>query len=93
MIEAKSISKDFGNGPIIQSFSIKIQRGDRIGIIGPNGAGKTTLLNMLTGKLSPDKGVTRLGTNLQMVTLDQKREMLDPNSTLANALTLSLIHI
>ena len=87
VIEAKSISKDFGNGPIIQSFSIKIQRGDRIGIVGPNGAGKTTLLNMLTGKLSPDKGVTRLGTNLQMVTLDQKREMLDPNSTLANALT------
>ncbi len=87
VIEAKSISKDYGNGPIVQNFSIRIRRGDRIGIVGPNGAGKTTLLNMLTGVLSPDSGTTRLGTNLEMVTLDQKREMLDPNSTLANALT------
>lgn len=87
VIEAKSIFKDYGNGPVIQNFSIKIQRGDRIGIVGPNGAGKTTLLNMLTGRLLPDKGTTRLGTNLEMVTLDQKREMLDPNTTLANALT------
>ena len=86
-IEAKSISKDYGNTPVVQNFSIRIQRGDRIGIVGPNGAGKTTLLNMLTGVLSPDSGTIRLGTNLEMVTLDQKREMLNPNSTLANALT------
>ena len=87
VMEAKSISKDYGNGPIVQDFSVKIQRGDRIGIVGPNGAGKTTILNMLTGVLAPDTGTTRLGTNLEMVTLDQKREMLDPTSTLADALT------
>ncbi|NKB19030.1 MAG: ATP-binding cassette domain-containing protein [Alphaproteobacteria bacterium] len=87
VMEAKSISKDYGNGPVVRDFSIKIQRGDRIGIVGPNGAGKTTILNMLTGVLAPDTGTTRLGTNLDMVTLDQKREMLDPDSTLADALT------
>jgi len=87
VMEAKSISKDYGNGPVVQDFSVKIQRGDRIGIVGPNGAGKTTILNMLTGVLAPDTGTTRLGTNLEMVTLDQKREMLDPTSTLADALT------
>jgi ABC transport system ATP-binding/permease protein len=87
VMEAKSISKDYGNGPIVKDFSVKIQRGDRIGIVGPNGAGKTTILNMLTGVLAPDTGTTRLGTNLEMVTLDQKREMLDPTSTLADALT------
>lgn len=87
VMEAKSISKDYGNGPVVQDFSIRIQRGDRIGIVGPNGAGKTTILNMLTGALEPDSGSTRLGTNLEMVTLDQKREILDPDSTLADALT------
>jgi ABC transport system ATP-binding/permease protein len=87
VMEAKSISKDYGNGLIVKDFSVKIQRGDRIGIVGPNGAGKTTILNMLTGVLAPDTGTTRLGTNLEMVTLDQKREMLDPTSTLADALT------
>ena len=87
VIEAKSISKDFGNGPVVENFSIRIQRGDRIGIVGPNGAGKTTLLNMLTGNLTPDTGSVRHGTNLEMVTLDQKREMLDADATLADALT------
>ncbi len=87
VMEAKSISKDFGKGPVVGDFSIRIQRGDRIGIVGPNGAGKTTLLNMLTGSLPPDTGTMRHGTNLEMVTLDQKREMLDADATLADALT------
>ena len=71
----------------MHEFSARVQRGDRIGIFGPNGAGKTTLLNMLTGALSPDGGAVRLGANLQMVTLDQGRESLDPDSTLSEALT------
>lgn len=85
--EAKSVSKSFGGVPIVKDLSIRIQRGDRIGLVGPNGAGKTTLLNLLTGRLKPDDGTIRLGTNLEMVSLDQGREALDPDTTLANSLT------
>ena len=62
-------------------------RGDRIGIVGPNGTGKTTLINVLSGALAPDSGQVRLGANVQMATLDQGREGLDPSWTLAEALT------
>ncbi len=87
VIEAKSISKGYGERSIVSNFSSRIQRGDCIGLIGANGAGKTTLLKMLTGELEPDSGTVRLGTNLQMVTLDQKRENLNPLDTLATVLT------
>ncbi|CAL76944.1 ABC transporter with duplicated ATPase domains [Bradyrhizobium sp. ORS 278] len=87
VIEAKGASKSFGNRKIIDNFSIRIQRGDRIGIVGPNGAGKTTLVNLLTGGSEPDSGSVRLGVNLEMATLDQHRESLDPRTTLAEALT------
>jgi ATP-binding cassette subfamily F protein uup len=87
VIEAKNIEKSFGGPTLVRDFSIRIQRGDRIGIVGPNGAGKTTLLNMLTGVLEPDSGTVRSGTNLEMVTLDQNREMLNPDETLIDALT------
>jgi ATP-binding cassette subfamily F protein uup len=87
VIEARRISKSYGETPIVAEFSTRIQRGDRIGIIGPNGAGKTTLLNLLTGSLAPDSGSVKLGANLQMVTLDQRRDSLDPTVGLATALT------
>ena len=87
VIEAKVISKRFGERTIVDNFSIRIQRGDRIGIVGPNGAGKTTLINMLTAADTPDNGTIRLGANLEMATLDQHRESLDPKSTLTEALT------
>jgi len=87
VIEAKSISKSFGDQTIVRDFSTRIQRGDRIGLVGPNGAGKTTLLKMLTGELEPDSGSVRLGVNLEIATLDQKREAVDPNETLAHYLT------
>ena len=71
----------------MKDFSTRIQRGDRVGLVGPNGAGKTTLLKMLTGELAPDAGTVRLGTNLEIATLDQKRAAVDPQETLAHFLT------
>jgi ATP-binding cassette subfamily F protein uup len=87
VIEAKNIGRTYGDRRIVENFSIRIQRGDRIGIVGPNGAGKTTLIEMLTGANPPDTGTVRLGANIEMATLDQHRESLDPKSTLAEALT------
>ena len=87
VIEAKHIAKRYGERVIVDDFSTRIQRGDRIGIVGPNGAGKTTLITMLTGGSPPDSGTIRLGANIEMATLDQHRESLDPKSTLAEALT------
>jgi len=87
VIEAKNIDKSWGDRRIVDGFSIRVQRGDRIGVVGPNGAGKTTLVNLLTGAIAPDSGGIRLGANIEMATLDQHRESLDPKSTLAEALT------
>ncbi|HEY5380221.1 MAG TPA: ATP-binding cassette domain-containing protein [Pseudolabrys sp.] len=87
VIEAKSISKSFGGRPIVTDFSLRVARGDRIGIVGPNGSGKTTLINILTGALAPDSGSVKLGATLEIATLNQHRDSLDPNVTVANALT------
>jgi len=87
VIEAVKISKSFGERPIINDFSTRIQRGDRIGIVGPNGAGKTTLIHLLTGAIQPDAGRVRLGANLSVTTLDQGRAQLDPTATVAETLT------
>jgi len=87
VIAADAISKSYGARKVVADFSARILRGDRVGIVGPNGAGKTTLLNLLTGALTPDTGEARIGTGLAMVTLDQRRESLDPDATLADTLT------
>ena len=87
VIEAEAITKSYGDRTIIAPFSLRVHRGDCIGLVGPNGAGKTTLLKMLTGELAPDSGTVKLGTNLEVATLDQKREDLNPNDTLAHYLT------
>ena len=87
VIVAENIGKSYGDQPIVRGFSTRVLRGDRVGIVGANGAGKTTLLNLLTGKLAPDAGEVRLGTNLAEITLDQRRETLDPLVTLRAALT------
>ena len=87
VIDAERISKSFGERPIVRDFSTLVIRGDRVGIIGANGAGKTTLTKLLTGELAPDGGRVRLGANLEIASLDQRRASLDPDATLKEALT------
>jgi ABC transport system ATP-binding/permease protein len=87
VIEADSLSKAYGERAIVKDFSIRVARGDRLGVVGANGAGKTTLVNLITGALAPDSGTIRLGASLQMATLDQRRASLEPTTTLVDALT------
>lgn len=87
VVEAEKISKAYGERVLVSDLSLRILRGDRLGIVGPNGAGKTTLINLLTGTAKPDEGRVRLGSNLQMITLDQRRMSLDPAATVAETLT------
>ncbi len=87
VLEAEGISKSFGERPIVTDLSIRVVRGDRLGIVGANGSGKTTLLRLLTGVLAPDAGRVRLGSNLELAALDQGRASLDAASTLKEALT------
>lgn len=86
VIEAKNISKAYNGRTLVDNFSTRIHRGDRVGLVGPNGVGKTTLLSMLNGLLPPDTGTVKLGQNLEIATLDQKRS-LDEIETLAHYLT------
>ena len=82
VIEAKNINKSYGNRQIIKDFSIKIMRGNKIGIVGPNGAGKTTLIKLLTKRLAPDSGFVRIGKNLEEAYFDQNLSDLDNKKTL-----------
>ncbi|MCR4266576.1 ABC-F family ATP-binding cassette domain-containing protein [Nitratireductor sp. ZSWI3] len=86
VIEARGLGKAYDGHAVVKDFSTRILRGDRVGFVGPNGAGKTTLVNLLTGILQPDEGSHRLGVNLEIAMLDQKRA-LDPQETLAHFLT------
>ena len=67
-----------GERPIIRDFTLRIQRGDRIGLVGPNGAGKTTLLKLLTGELAPDSGTVTLAKTLSGIVIDQQRKLMEP---------------
>ncbi|SEP55394.1 ABC-F family ATP-binding cassette domain-containing protein [Thalassovita taeanensis] len=87
VIEAKNISKAYGEKVILEDFSIQIQRGDRVAFVGPNGVGKTTLLKMLMGDEQPDSGTITQGTNLLPAVFDQARAQLDPGMTLWDSLT------
>jgi ABC transport system ATP-binding/permease protein len=87
VIEARGVSKSYGDKSVVADFSTRILRGDRIGVVGSNGAGKTTLLNLLTKRLEPDTGTVIHGTNLALVTLDQSRVLLDGQASLKDELT------
>ncbi len=87
IVDAENISKSYDGRPIVADLTLRIMRGDRLGIVGPNGAGKTTLIKLLTGTLQPDSGTIKLGTNLEVATLDQQRSSLKPQTTLKDALT------
>lgn len=86
VIEATDVSFSYGGNTIIKDFSIRIERGDKIGLIGNNGAGKSTLLKLLLGQLQPTSGKIELGTNLQIAYFDQLREQLNPDMTVADSI-------
>jgi len=81
VIEAEQVSFAWKGVPIVRDFSVRILRGDRIGLVGPNGVGKTTLLKVLLGQLAPDAGRVRLGTKLEVAYFDQLRMQLAPEKT------------
>ena len=85
--ELEDVSKSFGGRAIVRDLSLRVMRGDRLGVIGPNGAGKTTLLKLILGTLAPDRGTVRLGTKLVPAYFDQMRAQLDPEATLIDTIT------
>jgi ATP-binding cassette subfamily F protein uup len=96
VVVAEDVSKSYGGRPIVSRLTMRVLRGDRLGIVGPNGAGKSTLLKLFTGLEKPESGTIKLGTNLNVVTLDQQRAALDPAATLADTLTggkSDLVHV
>jgi ABC transport system ATP-binding/permease protein len=87
VIEAKGITKAFGDSIITRNFDLRVLRGDRVAFVGPNGVGKTTILKILTGALAPDAGSVTLGTNLEIAVFDQARAQLDAKASVWENLT------
>jgi ATP-binding cassette subfamily F protein uup len=86
VIDAEGVTKRFGERAIVKDFTLRITRGDRIGVVGANGAGKTTLLKLLTGELDPDEGRIRRAKTLQGIMIDQQRRLLDPAKSVRDVL-------
>jgi ATP-binding cassette subfamily F protein uup len=86
VITAERVTKRFGDRTIIKDFSLRVQRGDRIGVVGANGAGKTTLLKLLTGEISPDEGQVRLAKTLDRIVIDQQRSLMAPDKRVRDIL-------
>jgi ATP-binding cassette subfamily F protein uup len=87
VIEARGLSKAYGERILLKDFSTRILRGDRVAIVGPNGAGKTTLVKLLLGEVAPDSGSVKLGANLEVAYIDQARADLKPDMLLRDVLT------
>ncbi len=83
VIEAHKICHSYGEQNLIDKLSLKIMRGDRIGLVGNNGVGKSTLLKILLGEIEPTSGTVKIGTNLEIAYFDQLRRNLDPEKTIA----------
>jgi ATP-binding cassette subfamily F protein uup len=86
VIDAENVGKSYGDRQIIRDFTLRIQRGDRIGVVGPNGAGKTTLLKLLTGELSPDSGTVTQAKTLSGIVIDQQRKLMEPTRRVRDVL-------
>ncbi len=86
VIAAEGVTKNFGERRIIRDFTLRIQRGDRIGIVGANGTGKTTLIRMLTGEMAPDEGTITLSKTLTGIIIDQQRKLLAPEKRVRDVL-------
>jgi ABC transport system ATP-binding/permease protein len=86
VIEAEGATKSYGGRTIVKDFSLRIQRGDRIGVVGANGTGKTTLLKLLTGEIAPDQGRVTRAKTLKGVMIDQQRTLLDPDKSVRDVL-------
>ena len=86
VIDAEHVSKGFEGRTIIRDFTLRVQRGDRIGIVGANGAGKTTLLKLLTGELPPDSGKVSQAKTLSGIVIDQQRKLMEPSKTVRDVL-------
>jgi ATP-binding cassette subfamily F protein uup len=85
--ELTDVTKSFDDRAIVRDLSLRIMRGDRLGLIGPNGAGKSTLIKLILGKLEPEAGKVRLGTNIAVAYFDQLREQLDPDKSVAETIS------
>jgi len=81
VVEAKDLTKGFGDKLLIEDLSFTLPRGGIVGVIGPNGAGKTTMFRMITGQESPDDGTLRIGETVALAYVDQARDTLDPEKT------------
>jgi len=86
VIDAEHVTKRFGERTIIRDFSLRITRGDRIGVVGANGAGKTTLLKLLTGEIEPDDGRVKRAKTLDGIVIDQQRSLMAPEKTVRDVL-------
>jgi ATP-binding cassette subfamily F protein uup len=86
VIDADRVSKSYGDRAIIRDFTLRIQRGDRIGIVGANGAGKTTLLKLLTVEIQPDDGKVERAKTLSGIVIDQQRKLMEPTKRVRDVL-------
>ena len=86
VIESDHVTKSYGERDIVRDFSLRIQRGDRIGLVGPNGAGKTTLLKLLTGEIEPDTGTVTRAKTLSGIVIDQQRKLMEPDKRVKDVL-------